>query len=72
MLTTKQLRGPKLIASAEEELNKRLSRLYNRFLILVCIHNEGQHWIDVAMSGNDNQYLARDHYIMSYEAGVNN
>lgn len=59
------------VTSDHVELDNRLNNLRNRFAILVFLDEQGMNWINIAMSGNDNPFFARDKFIRLYN-GENN
>lgn len=60
-----------MITSDQNELDKRLNKLRNRFNILTFLQTEGMYWIDVVMSGNDNPFFPRDNFISLYNGEGN-
>ena len=60
-----------MITSDADELNKRLLALKNKFNILMFLQYQGMNWIDVVMSGNNNEYFLTNQFIALYN-GENN
>lgn len=60
-----------MITSDQGELDKRLLRLKNKFNILTFLQYQGMNWLDVVMSGNDNDCFPTNKFIALYDGEDN-
>jgi hypothetical protein len=60
------------VSSDQKQLEQRLLKLYNRFLILTFIADKGIAWATTAIDPTNQDYWTHDAYIECYEAGTNN
>ena len=61
-----------LISTDTNHLDKRLWRLYNKFIILTFLEENGPAWAEMAIDPETPEGWTHDSYLDCYESGTNN